>query len=480
MVQKKLWARLVAVVVPALLLLPTALAGPASAVTPTLSINDVSTPEGQCCTHNLVFAVTLSAASTSNVTVNYATANGTATAGTDYNATSGSLLFSPGQTSQNVNVPIIGDKKFEPNETFKVNLSTPYHATILKGTGTGTIVNDDTLSELSLTDTDSVDPVLLNTNFFYTLAAKNNGPDPAPAVKIVDTLPPSVNFISASVGCVFGSGVVTCKDPVALANGATYQVLITVRPKSIGNIANTATTSSGSTDPAPLNNTAAQGTLVNPPQAELQVTQTTDTPQMLNGFFPFPTPGVFLECTKAAAAPLTGIWDVAGNLGGPPVDQLCDLTETITVKNNGPQAAKNVSLAVNMPAVPVEADPFTVPAQAVVTVPDSTSPTPPNCTVTPGALGTFSPTASASTSDSVDCNLGTIANGASQVVTVTWEVYGPLCTNSFLPFGLTNPPAYVSTATASSSVLDPFQLDNQALAASQPTCVNDSFFLLLA
>src|SRR5207248_10268953 len=111
----------------------------------------------------------------------------------DYNAASGSILFSPGQTVQHVNVPIIGDKKFEPDETFKVNLSTPYHATILKGTGTGTIVNDDTLSDLSLTDSDSVDPALLNTNFAYILAPTNNAPDRSPPVHTVDTLPQSVN-----------------------------------------------------------------------------------------------------------------------------------------------------------------------------------------------------------------------------------------------------------------------------------------------
>src|SRR5438552_10358419 len=97
MVQNKLWARLLAVFVPALLLLPTALAVPASAVGTTLSINDVSQPEGDCCTHNMAFNVTLSAPAASDVTVNFATVNGTVIAGTDSNATSASLLFSPGQ-----------------------------------------------------------------------------------------------------------------------------------------------------------------------------------------------------------------------------------------------------------------------------------------------------------------------------------------------------------------------------------------------
>jgi len=79
----------------------------------------------------------------STVTVNFATADGSAFAGSDYVATSGTLTFAPGTTTQPVTVNVIGDTTPEPNETFFVNLSSPTNATIATGTGTGTILNDD-------------------------------------------------------------------------------------------------------------------------------------------------------------------------------------------------------------------------------------------------------------------------------------------------------------------------------------------------
>jgi chitinase len=115
-------------------------------VTPTLSIGDATVnPEGNSGTTNATFTVTLSSASLSVVTVNYATSNGTATAPGDYTAASGTLTFSPGDTSKTVTVAVVGDTVPEPDETFTVGLSTPSGATIADGSGLGTIVDDDQL-----------------------------------------------------------------------------------------------------------------------------------------------------------------------------------------------------------------------------------------------------------------------------------------------------------------------------------------------
>jgi len=113
---------------------------------PTISVNDPSVTEGNSGTANLVFTVSLSAASVQTVTVSYAAVNGTATAGSDYTSTSGALTFSPGETSKNINVVISGDTTLEPNETIFLNLSGATKATISDSQGIGTITNDDAAS----------------------------------------------------------------------------------------------------------------------------------------------------------------------------------------------------------------------------------------------------------------------------------------------------------------------------------------------
>ncbi len=120
---------------------------------PSLSIDDVTVPEGNAGTVDAVFTVTLSAASGQTVSVNYATADGTATQPTDYTNTSGTLTFTPGQTTRTITVPVIGDTVPEADETFFVNLSGAVNATISDNQGVGSIVNDDvpvTISPASL------------------------------------------------------------------------------------------------------------------------------------------------------------------------------------------------------------------------------------------------------------------------------------------------------------------------------------------
>jgi hypothetical protein len=112
---------------------------------PGITITNVAKNESWV-TNPYVFTVNLSAASVQAVTVQYATANGTAAAGSDYVSTSGTLTFAPGQTNQTVTVNATGDLNPEANETFVVNLSNPVNATIVDGQGLGTLVNDDATS----------------------------------------------------------------------------------------------------------------------------------------------------------------------------------------------------------------------------------------------------------------------------------------------------------------------------------------------
>src|SRR5262249_36379119 len=77
------------------------------------------------------------------VTVQYATADGTASAGSDYQATSGTLTFAPGETSKTIAVSVIGDIIDESDETFSVNLSAPANAVLGNSQRIGTILDDD-------------------------------------------------------------------------------------------------------------------------------------------------------------------------------------------------------------------------------------------------------------------------------------------------------------------------------------------------
>jgi uncharacterized protein len=110
---------------------------------PVASVNDVTLAEGNSGVTYANFTVTLSFAPTSTVTIDYATSNGSATAGSDYLAGSGTLTFAAGETVKTVSVPIIGDTVLEGSETFTVTLSNPSGATLGDSSGLGTITNDD-------------------------------------------------------------------------------------------------------------------------------------------------------------------------------------------------------------------------------------------------------------------------------------------------------------------------------------------------
>jgi uncharacterized protein len=116
----------------------------AAVVTPNLSINDVSQDEGNAGTTSFTFTVSISAASASNVTFNWDTADGTANAPGDYTAVvGGSGTITAGNTSTTVTVDVGGDGTNEPGETFFVNLSNVVGANVTDGQGQGTIQNDD-------------------------------------------------------------------------------------------------------------------------------------------------------------------------------------------------------------------------------------------------------------------------------------------------------------------------------------------------
>ena len=107
---------------------------------PTLSIADAQASEQAGA---IAFAVTLSEGATGSVTVAYATADGTATAGADYTRTSGTLTFADGETAQTVSVPVADNADDDGYRSFTVTLSSPSGATLGNATATGTILDDE-------------------------------------------------------------------------------------------------------------------------------------------------------------------------------------------------------------------------------------------------------------------------------------------------------------------------------------------------
>ena len=115
----------------------------AAAPLPSISVGDVTAAEGNG-PATMTFRVTLSKSSPQTVSVSYRTTDGTATAPSDYTAATGTVTFAPGQTSQEIRVPIVGDNAVEGSESFTLTLFDPSGASIAAGTATGTITNDDT------------------------------------------------------------------------------------------------------------------------------------------------------------------------------------------------------------------------------------------------------------------------------------------------------------------------------------------------
>ncbi|MDA0919878.1 MAG: hypothetical protein O2945_12485 [Planctomycetota bacterium] len=111
---------------------------------PSLTIDDVSKTEGDAGARNQFnFVLRLSNAAEGPVTVQATTIAGTATSGVDFEATTTTVNFAPGETIATVTVPVLGDFADEASETFFVNLSGVSGATLADDQGRGTIRNDD-------------------------------------------------------------------------------------------------------------------------------------------------------------------------------------------------------------------------------------------------------------------------------------------------------------------------------------------------
>jgi len=232
----------------------------------TLSINDVTVAKPATGTTNAVFTVTLStgtslggkrktpivksgqksgkAIAPSNVTVNFTTVDGTAKAGTDYSATSGTLTFSPSQTTQTIPVTIIGGAGTGATKTFTVVLSNPTNATISRGTGTGTITSvAPATPNVVVTQSPSAASVVGGAQVTFNLTVQNTGTASAPNVVVFDTLPTGATFVSSSPSATQNGQTLTFSLGALAAGASKTLSVVVLAPNATTTLVNIATAS---------------------------------------------------------------------------------------------------------------------------------------------------------------------------------------------------------------------------------------------
>jgi hypothetical protein len=224
---------------------------------PTLSIDDASVAESDAGTTTATFTVTLSAAASSAVTVAYATANGTATAGGDYTAASGTLTFAAGETSKTINVSVAGDTTVEPNETFTVTLSAPSGAALADASGQGTITNDDSappppLPTMSIADASVTEGnATTMASFTVTLSA-------AAATAV------TVNYATADGTATAGGDYTASSGTLTFAAGEASKIIdVSITGDTTVEPSETFTVTLSSPVGATLADASAQGTIAN-------------------------------------------------------------------------------------------------------------------------------------------------------------------------------------------------------------------------
>jgi hypothetical protein len=211
---------------------------------PALSIADKTVTEGDTGAPFTSIQVSLSAPSGKTSAVSFATANGSALAGSDYTATSGTLTFTPGSTSRVINVPIFGDTAIEPrSESYLVNLSGASNATI-----------SDAQAVVTIVDNDDKPPVIATRSNIVTQSASS-------PVAVAYTKPNATDDAGApDVSCTptsgskfaYGTTTVTCTARDSLGQSATSTFTIAVqKPTTTGAVSKPGNTDKKLTDVSP-------------------------------------------------------------------------------------------------------------------------------------------------------------------------------------------------------------------------------------
>lgn len=194
-------------------------------IAPSVFIDDVQVVEGNSGTRNAVFTVFINGVLLDGaVTVQYYTTDVTANGGTDFVPVNGTIVIPAGENSRTITVPIVADVLNEATETFLVNLYNPTIATIGKGTGVGTIIDDDRAPALYVND------VQVKTTEAGTLAAVFTVALDLPSGRIVrvqygtidGTAQAGIDYVSQSGELLFAPGIINMQVTVPVTTSDLY------------------------------------------------------------------------------------------------------------------------------------------------------------------------------------------------------------------------------------------------------------------
>ncbi|TFH70252.1 hypothetical protein E3V39_15360, partial [Gammaproteobacteria bacterium LSUCC0112] len=234
---------------------------------PSLAINDVTVNEAA---GTATFTVTRSGATGAAATVDYATSNGTATAGSDYTAATGTVSFAAGETTKTITINISNDEVFEGSETFNVTLSNASGASISDNTGAGTIKDDGTGTGGTDNDTPTLSvsspTVAEGANAVFTVSlskasttAVSFTPSLSSGTATIGTDTPAANTLEVSTDG--GTTWTTVSGAVTIAAGQTsVQLRVATIDDTIHESAETFSLSTGTITGTVTNTGAASGT----------------------------------------------------------------------------------------------------------------------------------------------------------------------------------------------------------------------------
>jgi hypothetical protein len=172
------------------------------------SIDDRAGDEGTATGGALTFTVRLASAAVAPASIDFATVDGTALAGVDYQPAAGTLAFAVGQLSRTVTVNLIADAEVEPDETFRIVLSNPQGAVVGDAEGAGTIRNDD--AAISIGDASRLEGHSGTSSMTFTVSLSRAAPQTMTVDWATAELdPPAPDSATAGVDFTAASGTLT-------------------------------------------------------------------------------------------------------------------------------------------------------------------------------------------------------------------------------------------------------------------------------